>query len=329
MINIGLIGCGYISYYYCISFTNYDNIHLVGVYDRNKDKRDKLSDKFGCKSFNTLDELLLAENVHMIINLTNPKAHFELNQKILCAGKHLYCEKPISLSLQDFDILTELSQKHNVQILSAPANYLSNAFKLLKDNIHKIGNIELVKASILEEDNIPYDKLSNPLGSKWNIQDELNTGCNLEHSGYLLSILLSLLKGEINSLQVKKAISSNIKSFGSLCYASITPDIYKSQFKVGNTKVIMSTSIVSKTNNKMIIFYGSNGFLQLENVWDFNSKIVHNGQTLTPKNDHFKNDWALKMDLGRPIHLFDKGEKLMDIKDIRRILSLMLDIQNY
>ena len=120
MINIGLIGCGYISYYYCISFTNYDNIHLVGVYDRNKDKRDKLSDKFGCKSFNTLDELLSAKNVHMIINLTNPKAHFELNQKILCAGKHLYCEKPISLSLQDFDILTELSQKHNDQIFHRP-----------------------------------------------------------------------------------------------------------------------------------------------------------------------------------------------------------------
>ena len=54
---VSIIGCGYASYY-CVSMKNYKNIQLVGVYDHNEDKRDKLAKYNKCKSYNTFDELL-------------------------------------------------------------------------------------------------------------------------------------------------------------------------------------------------------------------------------------------------------------------------------
>ena len=36
-INISIVGCGYVSYYYCVSMNNYNNIKLIGVYDKNKE----------------------------------------------------------------------------------------------------------------------------------------------------------------------------------------------------------------------------------------------------------------------------------------------------
>jgi len=325
MINIGLIGCGFVSYYYCQSACNHSNICLKGVYDRNAYKSKELADKYNCKKYDTFDDLL--NDCELIINATNPNEHFELNKKILSAGKHLYSEKPICLSLEQFEELLNLSLKKNVKILSAPATYLSNAFTCLKDNLHKIGKVRSIKAQMTEK-NVPYHKISNPLGRKWNIHDEFKTGCNLEHAGYMLAILLSLFNGDITNLNVRKGVAKYAKELGDKIYCVSTPDIYKSNFLLDDINVTMTTSIVND-ENRMINIYGDNGVLELRDVWDFNSPIYLNGEEISYENEHFKNDWELNIDLCRPIHVFEKDEKkVMDIMIIKKMLSLMLEIQD-
>ena len=106
MINISIIGCGFVSYYYLCH--HYDDINIVGVYDRNDYKSKKLSQHYSCKKYDTFEEMLSDESVDMILNLTNPKSHYEINKKILEAKKHLFSEKPITLSLEDFDDLVSI-----------------------------------------------------------------------------------------------------------------------------------------------------------------------------------------------------------------------------
>ena len=86
--NISIIGCGYISYYYCVSLNNYNNINLIGVYDKNKVKRDKLADYNKCISYDSFDDLLNDKSVDIVLNLTNPKYHYELNKEILSNNKN-------------------------------------------------------------------------------------------------------------------------------------------------------------------------------------------------------------------------------------------------
>ena len=45
--------------------------------------------------------LLSSDDIDLVVNLTVPDAHFDVSKQILSAGKHLYSEKPLTLSLKD------------------------------------------------------------------------------------------------------------------------------------------------------------------------------------------------------------------------------------
>lgn len=73
-----------------------------------------------------------------IVNLTVPAAHFELNKRILEAGKHVYCEKPLVETKEEADILIKMAKERNLLISSAPETFLGAGIqtcrKLIDEN---------------------------------------------------------------------------------------------------------------------------------------------------------------------------------------------------
>ena len=67
MLKIGIIGCGYSSYYYCISLLNYPDVKLIGVYDRNDHKSVLLSQHQKCRKYFTFQEMLNDKEIDMIV----------------------------------------------------------------------------------------------------------------------------------------------------------------------------------------------------------------------------------------------------------------------
>ena len=47
----------------------------------------------------------------MVVNLTIPAAHYEINMKALNAGKNVYCEKPLALNLEDAEATVKLAKE--------------------------------------------------------------------------------------------------------------------------------------------------------------------------------------------------------------------------
>ena len=201
---LSIVGCGYVSYYYYVSMKNYNELFLQGVYDRNKDKRDKLAEHCKCKSYDTLDELLEDSEIDIVLNLTNPKSHYEINKKVLNHKKHLFCEKPITLKLEELKELITISEKNNLKIISAPCVYLSNYANKLRELLtsNVIGKVYKIESKLEDtsENFQRYGKLLNHVGFKWPLKDELIIGCNLEHNGYMLSLITSLF-GNITSIK--------------------------------------------------------------------------------------------------------------------------------
>ena len=325
MINIGIIGCGFVSYYYLCN--HYDDINIVGVYDRNDYKSTRLSQHYKCRKYFTFEEMLSDDSVDLILNLTNPKSHYEISMKILQSKKHLFTEKPVALSLEHFDNLIKEANDNNVELISAPANYLTNYCVALKKLLPKLGNIRQVVGMITEK-NVPYHQISNPLQINWNINDEFHVGCNLEHAGYLLSLLTTLF-GNAKHLSTQKSLSAIEKIYGEKRYHNHTPDIYRSELLIGGIPCTMINAITG-SDNKSVTFYGDYGKIVLENIWDYNSKIFLNDKLISYPPDHLKQEWILNMDLMRPIHYFnnpDKKDKLMKYDQLRNILDIMLTIQ--
>ena len=97
MKKIGLIGCGNIAETYFRSQEYFNNIKFVSCADINE-KAAKLCAEQNNIKVQTVDDLLNDHNVDIVLNLTSPQSHYEVIKKTLKAGKHSYCEKPLSIN---------------------------------------------------------------------------------------------------------------------------------------------------------------------------------------------------------------------------------------
>ena len=79
---VGLIGCGHIAETYFRSQKYFNNIKIIKCADINKKASIKCASEYGIKSL-SVNELLKDKEVEIILNLTIPKAHYEIAKKAL------------------------------------------------------------------------------------------------------------------------------------------------------------------------------------------------------------------------------------------------------
>jgi predicted dehydrogenase len=87
MTGIAIVGCGYVADKYMQSLPRYPELKLIGVFDREESRALKFSAYHGFSRFDSLERLLADERVAVVLNLTNPRSHFEVSSKCLRAGK--------------------------------------------------------------------------------------------------------------------------------------------------------------------------------------------------------------------------------------------------
>ena len=97
MLNVGLIGCGHISETYFRSRDYFNNVNITTCADISIDAAKRCAEEYNIKSKQD-DDLLNDTEIDVILNLTNPTSHYETIKNTLLAGKHSYCEKPLSIN---------------------------------------------------------------------------------------------------------------------------------------------------------------------------------------------------------------------------------------
>lgn len=124
-IGIGIIGCGTISDVYLTNITqHYHNLKLIACADMFIEKACQMKEKYNIPIACTVDELLANQDIEIVLNLTIPAAHYEVNMQILQAGKHLYCEKPLTLNFEDAQKVIDLARQKGLMAVSAPDTFL-------------------------------------------------------------------------------------------------------------------------------------------------------------------------------------------------------------
>ena len=79
-----------------------DVVELAGIYDI-ADKRMKAAVDNGIRTYASLDEILADKDVDIVLCATPNDVHKDIVVKSLLAGKNAICEKPVALSVSDFD----------------------------------------------------------------------------------------------------------------------------------------------------------------------------------------------------------------------------------
>jgi predicted dehydrogenase len=107
---VGLIGCGHISETYFRAEKYFNNIKIVKCADINLNNALKCAKTYKIKAV-TVNELLKDKEVEIILNLTIPKAHYQVAKQALINGKHVYSEKPLAINFKDGKDLLKIAKK--------------------------------------------------------------------------------------------------------------------------------------------------------------------------------------------------------------------------
>ena len=188
---IGFVGCGYVTDMYMPSIKRYPYLELVAVTDHDQERAHQFSGCYSVKTYPSIEVLLADPNIDMIVNLSNSNSHFEVSKVCLEAGKHVYSDKPMTLTFTEAKALVDLANRKGLYLSSAPCGILGETaqtlWKALRDN--EIGTARVVYA---EFDDGPVqlqdpDTWRMPSGAPFPYRDEFQVGFPISHAGYYLT----------------------------------------------------------------------------------------------------------------------------------------------
>ena len=144
---VGLIGCGHISETYFRGHVYFNNFKITKCADINSENAQKCADTYNITAC-SVDELLKDTEIEVILNLTIPRAHYEVAKQSLENGKHVYSEKPMAVNFSEGEELLALSKSKGLYIGNAPDTFLGGGIQKSIDliNQNKIGNVRLGSA---------------------------------------------------------------------------------------------------------------------------------------------------------------------------------------
>ncbi len=127
MLKIGVAGCGKIAQVRHIpEYAANENCILTGYFSPNASRAEDMAAKYGGKSYATAEELF-ASDVDAVSICAANYAHAELTIKALEAGKHVLCEKPMAVTLQECEAMIAAAEKSGKRLMIAQNQRLAKA----------------------------------------------------------------------------------------------------------------------------------------------------------------------------------------------------------
>jgi predicted dehydrogenase len=132
---VGIIGCGAIIAQYLANFRRLDQLELVAVADLDAARAQAVADDYDGVRAVSVDELLAAEDVDLVLNLTIPAAHADVALTAIAAGKSVYGEKPLAATTAEAWQVLEAAREAGVVVGCAPDTVLGTGIQTARKAI--------------------------------------------------------------------------------------------------------------------------------------------------------------------------------------------------
>ncbi|MCL3881776.1 Gfo/Idh/MocA family oxidoreductase [Marivita sp. GX14005] len=298
---VSIIGCGFVADLYMRSLRAMEGLTVARVFDRDAERLARFCDYWNVPRAAGLDELL---NAHppdgIVLNLTNPASHFDVNMACLKAGCHVYSEKPLALDLDDAKTLCREAKAARLMLASAPCSVLGEAAQTMGYALRTgiAGTPRLIYAE-LDDGFVPqaaYRQWLSETGAPWPFEDEFRTGCTLEHAGYYLGWLISWF-GSVRSVTAASAQTIPHKE-GTGPFA---PDFATATLFFENGPVTRLTCSIVAPHDHRIRIVGDKGVLSCNAAWDNGAKVRF-AKRLTIRRRLLESPLPKRIRLPQPTH---------------------------
>ena len=233
MLKAGVLGAGHLGKIHLKLLQQSDRYELVGFYDSNPEYAREVESSLGYTYFSDIDELIAA--CDMIDVVTPTTYHHESGKKVLEAGKHLFIEKPITVTVAEAHELISLSRKHNVKGQVGQVERFNDAFRTV------------------------HDRIENPMFIETHRLAEFNP------RGTDVSVVLDLMIHDIDAiLSVVKSPVKAVSSSG-VSVISETPDIANARIEFENGCVAnLTASRISLKKMRKARFFQRDAYISVD-----------------------------------------------------------------
>lgn len=233
MLKAGVLGAGHLGKIHLKLLNQSNKYELVGFYDPIEENAQKVSEEFGYKKFNSVQELIDAVDVIDIVTPT--LSHFDCAKEAIEKGKHIFIEKPITKTVAEAEAIIKLAEKHNIKGQVGHVERFNPAFTAVKDSIV---NPMFIETHRLAE--------FNPRGTDVPVVLDL-----MIHD---IDIILSVVKSKVKSVHAS-----------GVSVISDTPDIANARIEFENGCVAnLTASRISLKNMRKSRFFQKDAYIAVD-----------------------------------------------------------------
>ncbi len=224
MLKVGVFGTGHLGKFHLNNWKEMTDVELVGFFDPDDDTAKEVSEKYQLARFLDADALIEACDAIDIVAPTN--FHFELCQKVIRKGRHVFVEKPLANTMEEAHELVKLVKESNIKLQVGHVERFNPAFLALKNTPLSPMFIEVHRLAQF-----------NPRGTEVSVILDL-----MIHD---IDIILSIIKSDVKTI-----------SASGVAVMTDTPDIanVRIEFNNGCVANLTSSRISMKKMRKMRIF---------------------------------------------------------------------------
>ncbi len=299
---LAMLGCGYVANMYRLTLPMHPELELVGVADRERSRAENMSRLIGTQCYPDIDALLADRSIELVINLTNPQVHYETTHACLKAGKHVYTEKPLAMDLAEAIKLVELAEYNGLMLVSAPCTLMSETAQTLWRAIRNkiVGPVRLVYAE-MDDGMVPKAPIRtwiNEAGTSWPYVNEFETGCTVEHSGYVLSWLIAFF-GPVITVTAYSDTLLEDKVPGQRIAQSA--DFTVGCIKFANGIVLRMTNGIYAEHDHRLRIFGDDGAISVADPRNDHSPVMIR-RYYSLRRRRFLSPWSKKLPLLKPFN---------------------------
>lgn len=186
--NVVVVGYGGMGSWHAEHIRKSDVVSLSGIFDV-KERRILRARENGIRAYSSFEEVLNDKSVDIISVCSTNENHKETTIKALLAGKNVICEKPVTMTVEDFDEMVQTS-KRTGKLFSVHQNRRWDedfiAIKSLAES-GEIGELINIESRVHGSRGIPGD---------WRGKKEFGGGMILDWGVHLIDQILCIFKDD-------------------------------------------------------------------------------------------------------------------------------------
>lgn len=284
-VKFGVVGCGRIGTRHAEEIFKNKRAELCAVCDVIKERADTLAKQYNAKAIYDFDELL-KENLDVISICTPSGLHAEMSEKTLKSNKHVLCEKPMTLNLDNADNVIKAKKENKKKFFLVRQNRFNPPIMALKDCVYnkKIGKILLINCNVLWNRSKEYYEKDD-----WKGTMKLDGGALMTQCSHFLDLML-WIGGRV------KSVSAKMANLNHDYIETEDTGLITLVFENGSIGNMQYTTCVHKKNFEgSITLVGTNGtikvggeYLNRLDFWDVNGLEIpklESGEPMLPSSD--------------------------------------------